>query len=266
MRNVILAAVLVVSLLIGGMGGTFATWSDSETSLDNYIATGSVDLKVNDRDDAPWGEGVEAIIQVDDVIPCKVYGPYVVTLWNASQDGMPPAQAFLDIKNAECSNVDPKPGSGYICPTTGDLKPEPELVAEFGGKVNCQDVPGVGILGDNCSMGSHTRLWVSDNPALVPDKDAPYPDPAFLIDDKIGNIVGEQELGELEACVPKEFYLWFHLQQPSEEEHGYNFFPNPGEPGHDDMEWLKFNDWPSWALMKDKITFDLQFDLYLIDP
>jgi hypothetical protein len=32
------------------------------------------------------------------------------------------------------------------------------------------------------------------------------------------------------------------------------------------MLWAKFNDWPSWALMKDRVEFDMEFDLWLIDP
>ena len=267
MKSIFLSVVIICALAISGIGGTLATWSDSEVSMDNYIETGSLDLMVNGADDLPWGTGVPTKVAVDCMIPCKVYGPYEVELWNASQDCMPAAEAFIHIKNAECSNVDPKPGSGYPCPETGDMKPEPELVAEFGGKVDCTTVPGVGIQGDGCTMKSHLRMWVTDDPALVPDKDIPYPDPRFIMDDKLLNLVGiEASLGMLEPCTPITFYLWFHLQQQSEEEFGLNLIPNEGEAGYDEMHWLKFNDWPSWGLMKDTIDFDMEFDLYLEDP
>jgi hypothetical protein len=32
------------------------------------------------------------------------------------------------------------------------------------------------------------------------------------------------------------------------------------------LYWQKFNDWPSWAMMKDRADFDLEFDLWLVDP
>jgi predicted ribosomally synthesized peptide with SipW-like signal peptide len=267
MKSVFLSVVVVCALAIAGIGGTFATWSDSETSMDNYIETGSVDLLVNGFDDQPWGAGVPAKVEIDCMIPCKVYGPYIIDLWNASQDCMPASEAYIHIKNADCSNAEPKPGSGYPDPTTGDMKPEPELVAEHGGKVNCTEVEGVGILGDGCTMKSHVRMWITDDPTLVPDPDIPYPDPRFIVDAKILPLIcHEIYLFDLDACTPDQIYLYFHLQQPSEEEFGKNYIPNYGEPGYDEMEWLKFNDWPSWGLMKDRIDFDIEFDLWLVDP
>jgi predicted ribosomally synthesized peptide with SipW-like signal peptide len=262
-----LSVVVVSALLVGGVGGTLATWSDSETSEDNYIETGSVDLMVNGADDLPWGTGVPTKVELECIIPCKVYGPYEVELWNASQDCMPDAEAYIHIKNAECSNAPPKAGSGYADPVTGEMKPEPELVAEYGGKVNCTEVPGVGIIGDGCTMKSHVRIWITDDPALVPDPDAGMPQAGFLVDDKILNLVSQEiYLFDLPACTPRTLLLYFHLQQPSEEEFGLNLIPNPGEAGYDAMEHAKFNDWPSWGLMKDRLDFDMEFDLWLVDP
>jgi len=31
------------------------------------------------------------------------------------------------------------------------------------------------------------------------------------------------------------------------------------------MHWLKFNDWPSWAYMRDAVSFNMEFDI-LLDP
>jgi len=66
-------------------------------------------------------------------------------------------------------------------------------------------------------------------------------------------------------CQPKTIYLWFHLQQPDEEDYGFDFVPDPGDDDFDLLRWQKFNDWPSWSLMKDMIVFDMQFDLWLED-
>ena len=266
MRNVLLSLVVVAVLMAGTIGGTFATWSDSETSHDNYIETGSVDLMVNGADDEPWGTGVPTKVQIDCMIPCKVYGPYPVDVWNASQDCMPPSELFLHIKELCCANVPPKAGSGYPAPITGDLKPEPELVAEYGGKVDCTDVPGVGVIGDDCTLPEHIYVWIvleNDTPPVV-GQTAPV---GTVWEGKLNLIEDvEQYLGDLEPCNEVTLYFWFHLQQPSEEDFGYNFFPNPGEAGHDKMEWAKFNDWPSWALMKDRVGFNMEFDLWLVDP
>jgi hypothetical protein len=29
------------------------------------------------------------------------------------------------------------------------------------------------------------------------------------------------------------------------------------------MHWVKFNDWPSYAVMRDGVTFNMEFDLLL---
>jgi len=201
------------------------------------------------------------------MIPSKVYGPFEVELWNAGQDCMPNATAYIEIKNPVCANAPPKEGSGYIDPVTGAMKPEPELVAERGGKVNCVTVPGVGTLGDGCTMKSHIRMWVTDDPTLRPDDSIPYPDTRFLMDNKILNLVNEEtRLFDLQPCNARTIYLYFLLQQPSEESFGLNYFPNPGQAGYDEMEYLKFNDWPSWGLLTHTITFDMEFDLVLWDP
>jgi predicted ribosomally synthesized peptide with SipW-like signal peptide len=258
MKSIFLVAVVICALAIAGIGGTFATWSDSETSPDNYIETGSVDLLVNGADDAPWGSGVPTKIDIDCVIPCKWHGPFPVDVWNASQDCMPPSELYIHVKDVCCANTPPKAGSGYADPNTGVMKPEPELVAEYGGKVNCVEVPGVGVMGDDCTLADHIGVVIV--------KDDPFFGPV-LFDGKLGELVcNEVYLCDLEPCNEQTLYFWIHLQQPAEEDFGMNFIPNDGEPGYDPMEYAKFNDWPSWALMKDAISFDMEFDLWLVDP
>jgi predicted ribosomally synthesized peptide with SipW-like signal peptide len=251
MRNIVLSLVMVGVLVAASVGGTFATWSDSETSLDNIIKTGSLDLKVNGADDEPWGSGVPPKVNIDCMVPCKLYGPYEVELWNAGQCECP-SSAYIHLKDACCGNVDPKvhpetgESTGYPCPETGDLKPEPELVAEFGGKVDCREVPGIGRTGDDCSMLSHIYLWVTDEAGNV------------LVEGKlITHLCEEIYLFDLMPCEPRTIYLWFHLQQESEEDYDLDIFP-----ADDPDEW-KFNDWPSAAMMKDKVVFSMEFDLVL---
>ncbi len=265
MKSIFLTVVVICALTIAGLGGVLATWSDSETSLGNTIDTGSVDLRVNGADDEPWGTGVPTKVAIDCMIPCKMYGPFEVTLWNAGICEFP-SSAYLHIKDVCCGNALPKEGSGYACPETGDLKPEPELVAEFGGKVNCVEVPGIGRTGDDCSMASHVRMWVVDgDPTYVPVNDDP--NPLVMLEGKmIGLECEEYYLFDLEPCNERVIYLWFHLQQDSEEDYGFDFIPDPGDPGYNELYWKKFNDWPSWAMMRDKAQFSMEFDLYLEDP
>jgi predicted ribosomally synthesized peptide with SipW-like signal peptide len=290
-KNLILAVVVVVTLTLAGVGGVFATWSDSEVSYNNTIATGSLDLKVNGADDLPWGTGVPSKVSVECMIPGKYYGPYEVELWNAGQCQFP-SHAYLHVKNLVCSNVLPKvnpypdggsaywpagESTGYPDPSTnqpysGDLKPEPELVAEYGGKVDCVTVPGVGVDGDDCSMGSGVRMIITNSTCL--DDVITNPDGVRLVDLLYKWDCQEIYLFDLMPCQPRSIYLWFYLIQDSEEDFALNYIKSPAEreilptdPEYPQalLYWQKFNDWPSWRYMKDKVVFEMEFDLWLED-
>jgi predicted ribosomally synthesized peptide with SipW-like signal peptide len=279
-KSIILAAVVVVALVVAGTSGVFATWSDSEVSENNWIETGSLDLKVNGADDRPWGEGVPSKVFIDHMVPCQWFYGGEVELWNAGQCNEIPF-AYIHFKEYDCFNVPPKenpypdggseywpPGAttGYVCPQTGDLKPEPELVAEFGGKVDCTWVDGIGeALGDTCSMAAAVQCMVLDEAGNI------------LIGPTLMQDLYCQEipLFELEPCVARTIYLYFKLYQYPEELYGYNYFLHPDEfdppltPGTPEYDralfhWMKFNDWPSWAYMKDAISFSMEFDLVLL--
>jgi predicted ribosomally synthesized peptide with SipW-like signal peptide len=280
-KSVILAVVVVVALVIAGTGGVFATWSDSEVSENNWISTGSLDLKVNGADDAPWGQGVPTKVFLECMVPCKWYYGGEVELWNAGQCDFPSA-AFIHFKDYFCFNIEPKvnpypdggsefwpPGetTGYVCPVTGDLKPEPELVAEFGGKVDCTEVPGIGgPLGDTCSMLAAIEVIVTDEAGNI------------LVSGILGDLYCQEiYLFDLWPCEARTIYLYFHLYQFTEEDFGFNFFLHPDELGIDPAtdprayeaalnHWFKFNDWPSYAYMKDAISFSMEFDVLLMDP
>jgi len=296
-KNLILAVVVIAALSLAGAGGVFATWSDSEVSFNNTIETGSVDLKVNGADDEPWGTGVPAKVTVECMIPGKFYGPYEVELWNAGQCIFP-SHAYIHLKNFVCSNAEPKvnpyPEGGSVCwydtygplattgypdpstnmPYSGDLKPEPELVAEYGGKVDCTMVPGVGVDGDDCSMGSGLTMRITNSPDL--NDVLENPDGLRLIDVFSKWECNEIWLFDLMPCQPRTIYFWFYLEQESEDDFftdgGFFLHPNemglePGDPGYEAalLHWKKFDDWVSWRYMKDKITFDIEFDLWLED-
>ncbi|MDI6903775.1 MAG: TasA family protein [Methanocellales archaeon] len=56
----ILAAVLVIGLVASAGAGAYAYFSDSESSTGNTFAAGTLDLKIVDRDEPVWGDGVTA--------------------------------------------------------------------------------------------------------------------------------------------------------------------------------------------------------------
>jgi predicted ribosomally synthesized peptide with SipW-like signal peptide len=279
-KSIILAVVVVVALVVAGTSGVFATWSDSEVSEGNLISTGSLDLKVNGADDMPWGRGVPTKVWLECMVPCKWYGPFEVELWNAGQCEFPSA-TFIHFKDYECFNIPPKINpynpdvpeaggsacwyeiygpeatTGYVCPETGDLKPEPELVAEFGGKVDCTWVDGIGeAVGDTCSMLAAVEVIVTDEAGEI------IIGPAVL-----GELLCQEiYLFDLWPCQARTIELWFHLYQFSEEDFGFDFIPDEGEEGYDFLHNLKFNDWPSWAYMKDAVSFNMEFDVLLMDP
>lgn len=83
-------------------GSTLAIWSDSEISFDNFIETGSLELKVDGKDDLGptladplWGQGIGPVLTVTEGHVCVDYDG-TVSLWNAGDaDGV----AYLQIKN-----------------------------------------------------------------------------------------------------------------------------------------------------------------------
>jgi hypothetical protein len=113
---IILAVVVVVSVAVSLADGTFATWSDSETSMSNIIKTGSLDLLVAKcdadwqnpgafKDDLPYGVGLDTYF--DTSLAPGTYTRYSL-LWNAGCVG---GEAYLHIKNVSDSN-------GLSCNTT----------------------------------------------------------------------------------------------------------------------------------------------------
>jgi predicted ribosomally synthesized peptide with SipW-like signal peptide len=274
MRNVLIAIVAIVVLAAGGLGGTFATWSDSETSANNTIITGSLDLKVNGDDDKPWGDGIAKVTDIDCMVPGLWYYGGNVTLWNAGTCTQA-ADAWMHLKEYKCTNVEPKAGGiedeNLPLPTTpfrdppeSLLKPEPELVAEYGGKVDCIWVDGIGgPEGDDCSMGSHIKMAVMNT--MVPP--GPGSDPIRIDFLEPGKWYCDQfYLFDLIPCNERTIHFYFTLLQDNEwDDWTLNYIPDPGQPGFDQHTYDLFDDWPSHALMSDKVTFVIEYGITLAD-
>lgn len=105
--KIVLALITILALASATVGDTFASFCDSETSFDNYIETGSLDLLVAEacddwegsdyRHDLPWGTGLEPCFWVPEVevVECQTYTSYLL-LWNA---GCLDGTAYLHLKD-----------------------------------------------------------------------------------------------------------------------------------------------------------------------
>jgi len=107
----ILALVLVLAVGLPMIGSTMATWADSETMMDNYIKTGSLDLLVAQcdeewqnpgafNDDLPWGVGLDPCFYIPEVELDETYPCYIV-LWNA---GFIDGVSYLHLKGIPDGN------------------------------------------------------------------------------------------------------------------------------------------------------------------
>jgi len=109
MKLLAISLLVIGTLVVAGVSGTLATWSDSEASEGNYIETGSVDLLVakcdadwqnpgDFKDDTPYGVGLDPCFDTS-LLP-GTYTCYSL-LWNG---GCLDAVAYLHIKTVFDSN------------------------------------------------------------------------------------------------------------------------------------------------------------------
>jgi predicted ribosomally synthesized peptide with SipW-like signal peptide len=274
-KTIVLSIVVICALAVAGIGGTLAGWSDTEESMGNYISTGSLDLKVERTDDLPWGTGLPVITSFTDIVPCYDYKSNVV-VENHGQAVAPPehgsanltAPLYIRLKDYLCENVNPTCGPGYEWPeTTGVMKPEPELVSEFGGVLaqvnilgdNVTDgnwsvgdtgfnaswpqIDAFGQTGDiNCSLKSRIQLTIEFGPYGAAPTNVIGPHYMEWWKDK------QVYLGELPQC-GDDYTIGFTYHMTNLED---GSFPNWPE---------KFGGWKTNAWMKDRINFNVMFEL-----
>lgn len=254
MKNIFLSVVVICALVIAGVGGTLATLSDTEESFDNYIEIGSLDLKVNDNDDynEDWNQagGIGAVIQAECIVPDTMMGSLV----KVENEGCVDGYLYMIVKNNDCYNTLKEGAEGWFPDPQYDpieYKPEPEMVAEFGGMLAQQCLDGRGVVGDNCCMNSH--VWVTGVMTERPIYPAGSGTP-FIDDVLIGSLQNSvRYIGELPKCGGN-WYLHFYFDVPQESERDLSMDPlfSEGNP---------FTDWPANALQADGINFDILFIL-----
>lgn len=292
MKNILLSVMVICTLIGGALAGTLADFSDIEISEDNFFATGSLDLKVSDYQGNEYnGDTIPAFIQYSDAWPCSDKSFYVdLENWGQGVEFIP--YAYIHFKNIECGWEWPKNLYAMVLcdPDTkecidvvynGDLtddeieelldlgyKPvtEPEFVAECGGIAgedvngNPVEVPGIGCFGECCELADHVgvMIWVA---GPWPHEDKPvYNDPdidwELVFNGKLSELSCTQfELGQIPNCEGIWVHMSFHLQELSEEYFDMDYFDEdiPAE--------AKWNDWPTNALQKDYVEFDMSFEL-----
>jgi predicted ribosomally synthesized peptide with SipW-like signal peptide len=263
-KNILLSAIVICALIIAGIGGTLAGYSDSEESFDNYIVTGSLDLKVDGEDDLPWGNGVPAVINLTKVMPCKWYEVDVIVqnmgeAYEPDQETPEPAHLYLQFKEFFCDNnkpihlgvdasqVDLPDGYEFLWDADGNpdtpdlssaLKPEPEMVAEYGGWVGQVEVTGLGQQGETCNLDDMIEIVINYRGTLF----GPY---------KMSELVQTQlYLGELPPC-GEEYTITFKIHMKQLED------PDWEAKGIEEI----FKDWPTNAYMVDSINFGILFEL-----
>jgi predicted ribosomally synthesized peptide with SipW-like signal peptide len=251
MKNIFLSVVVIGALVLAGVGGTLADFSDSEEEMGDTIQAGSLDLKVNGTDDP----GVLPFA-ITNVIPEKLYDVSKTVSNMGTIDGW----LYLHIKNVICTedNIKDIDGDGQIT-VPGD-NPEPENVAQLGGKHGQEQVPG---LGERCDMEKHIgiEIWYGPDVAnLVPIDLSAYDlngDGVIKLDEVECNQI---LIDQLPAC-GAEFIVnfLFQLQDVPEEYYGLDIFDET------DPHEIKWNWWPTNCYQGDTVSFDILFELLQTD-
>jgi len=260
MKAVFLSIVVVCALVVAGIGGTLAGFSDTEQSLDNIFEVGNLDLKVSKNDVEYNDPDVPPIVEAYLAWPCTSQD-FSFDLHNLS-DNPQQAYAYLTIKNITCYEV--------LSDKHPDGRPEPEDVAELGGILANVDTPAMGPWGQDCTLldfievviyfdtnGDGNLELVVGNPVwggagtvylgdLWPD--AVWDVPDFWFD-----------LGRIPGCETRDGKIELHISNWSEEDWNARFPDNQvGDLFPDDKP---FNDWLTNLFMSDGANFEILFAL-----
>ncbi len=289
MKNIFLSVVVVGTLVAAGIGGTLADFSDIEVSEDNFFKTGSLDLTVSDFAMNEYnGDEVPAFIQYEGAWPCSDKS-YFIDLENWGQGVQFIPWAYIHFKNVESVWVYPKllymwvneAGEEVDAPTppdgqaewfegnqgTGFPKPvtEPEHVAEYGGIAGeladgtLVVVAGIGSFGEDSRLAEYIDVQI-EVAGPWPHENKPEPGLGLPWVEVFNGTLAELECDPIELMqIPNCNGIWvhvvFHLQEPAEEDFGFNYFDEsiPSE--------ARWNDWVTNAMQKDGVHFDMAFEL-----
>jgi hypothetical protein len=264
MKGIFLSVVVICALVVAGVGGTLANYIDTEEEIGDELQASSMDLKIKYLDgDYEDDEDVDAFTLK--YLKPDQWKDVTKTLKNwGTLDG----DLYIQIKNINAYEDNDKDldGDGNIEATSDDM-PEPEYVAQNGGKVGQEMVAGLGPTYD-FSEHVEVQIWF--------DADGDGFDAGDLIDlseydEELGNDDGKVKLNELEsttpdvlndyqiyigvlpACSPRDIKFEFKIQNRLDG----TYIGQTGDPA----AW-KFRHWPTNAYMGDRVTFDVLYELW----
>jgi predicted ribosomally synthesized peptide with SipW-like signal peptide len=243
MKSVLLSVVVISALVVAGVGGTLADFSDIEKSENNVFEVGALDLKVS-VDDVEYDDpNVPFIMHASGAFPCCSKDA-LFDVHNTGE-GQGTGYLYVHIKDVECYEV---PGVKHPSGRT-----EPEDVAENGGWIGNVEVPGIGPLGADCTLGDYIEVVIEydldgDGVIDLVVGDPTYVNPVYL-NDLVCNWI---PLGELPNCNTRYGKISLHISDHAESEWGMDYFPDDSP----------CNDWPTNALQLDGASFTVEFGLF----
>jgi predicted ribosomally synthesized peptide with SipW-like signal peptide len=290
MKTIILSVVVVGALVAAGIGGTLADFSDIELSPDNKFQTGSMDLTISDADGNEYnGANIPAVVAVSTGWPdCSKDRTWDVHNIGESEQEAP--WLYIHFKNVDCSFVDTKQAYGYMefeTPThlvrTSDNTQiainEPQDVAIFGGLAGENStggmvfVPGIGdkaicLLSRLVTVQSlmYSDAYDSANPlranwaAVIAAGEQHSVNLTRFEDNGIPGIqIDELDcnqiyLFQLPGCKMRWMHMSLIFENLCEDSNyvGLNCFE----------EGSKFENWPTNAVMNQKLEWDMAFELF----
>lgn len=265
-----LMTICLVAGIIGG--GLFANWSDIETSRGNFFKAGAMDLKITTPDGGVWQDpNVPALIQVADAIPECMEKEIFVDIHNVGQALQPGVFVpMIHFKNLVCFELEERfePEDAAELGTTpiGEtVDGQPVYAAEDWTRPAGPDNPpllGLGWGGD-CNFAQHVSIelyvsWVGfEGPWTPVDLSAYDTNPVSPGVVKMDEVICQQIplAPNLPFCEVLYLNIRMMLQDVPQQALGFDLPVHP-----------KFNDWPTNALMKDGMSFDIAFELIQACP
>lgn len=288
MRKILLS-LLVIGLVAGLAGAALADFSDIETSVGNSFATGKLNLLVSDGETGVLYEDpdVPVLFNIVDAWPeCENKIAYFDLTNEGAGDQFIP-WVYLHIKNLACEGiekVEPELAAETGATPVGENAEGKQIYAtdtmEAGG------VAALGEFGENCELSKHVdiTIWtarVSQNGTAMGVDEADWvmlnldeydTDPqdgkvklneAYCHQIEIGELANTPEQAPGNVIYVK---VMLRLQDVDEDDliaQGVLVDPGTGFGWFDatNPHEAKWDHWPTNALMMDKVTFDMAFEL-----
>jgi hypothetical protein len=251
MKHLLLCLVVIAALAVAGIGGVLADFSDSEEEMGDLLQAGSLDLTIDGENDPNLVE-----FELWPMIPEKV----IQVTRELKNMGTIDGWLYMHLKNSLHEEANDKDLNGDGIIDSLDM-PEPEGVAEQGGIVGGQTVPGlVGIL---VAMQNYVGVNIEYGPLVGPKQaiDLSSLDTNGDLRVTINELECNQVLlGKLPACGEAyEMTYLFTLYDVPESDYGFNIFDET------DPHEVKWEHWPTNAYQGDKVTFDVLYELLQSD-